>query len=63
MRGNILNYTLGVEKFDEIDLSVTVKEIKVFFVFSLLWPKFKNSKWSPFLGRTKFVENWAEYIA
>ena len=50
---------MGVEKFDEIALSVTVKKIKAFFVFSLLWPKFENSKWSPFLGRTKIVENRA----
>ena len=65
--------TLGVENFDEIALSLTVKEIEAIlcFVFSHFWRKFKNSKWPPILkifwkvGLLYFldtlgVENFAE---
>ena len=40
---NILNYTLGLENFDEIALSVTVKKIEAFlcFCFSAKIRKFK----------------------
>ena len=41
--------TLSVENFDEIALSRTVKEIE-------------NSKWPPFLGRGKFLENCKDCI-
>ena len=53
MRGTILNYTLGVENFDEITLSITVKKIEAFLCFPFL----------PKIRKFKIVENWAEYIA
>ena len=62
--------TLWVENFDEIALSRTVKEIeamfgknsKIKFVFCHFWQKFENSKWPPFLGRGKFLENCKDCI-
>ena len=53
------SYTLGVENFDEIALSRTVKEIQAILCFFHFWRngKFENSKWPPFLGRGKFFEN------
>ena len=51
--------TLWVENFDEIALSRTVKEIEANLCFALFG---KNSKWPPFLGRGKFLENCKEYI-
>ena len=45
---------MGVENFDEIALSRTVKEIQAIFCFA------KNSKWPPFVERQKIFENWAE---
>ena len=44
----------GIEKFDEIPLSRTVKEIEANLDFSIFWQKFENSKWPPFLVRGKF---------
>ena len=41
---------LWIENFDEIALSRTVKQ------------KFENSKWPPFLGRGKFLENCKDCI-
>ena len=38
--------TLGVENFDEIALSLTVKEIEAFLCFRIFG---ENSKWPPFL--------------
>ena len=32
------------------------------FVFCHFWQKFENSKWPPFLGRGKFLENCKYYI-
>ena len=52
--------TLWVENFDEIALSRTVKEIEANLCFAIFG---KNSKWPPFLGRGKFLENCKEYIA
>ena len=49
--------TLWVEKFDEIALSRTVKEIEATLCFAIFWQKFEKSKWPPFLGRGKFFEN------
>ena len=46
--------TLGVENFDEIALSLTVKEIAY---ISHFWRKFEKSKWPPFLEWRKFFEN------
>ena len=46
--------TLWVENFDEIALSHTVKEIEANLCFAIFG---KNSKWPPFLGRGKFLEN------
>ena len=43
-----------VENFDEIALSRTVKEIEGNLCFAIFG---KNSKWPPFLGRGKFLEN------
>ena len=40
--------TLGVENFDEIALSLTVKEIEAILCFFHFWQKFENSKWPPF---------------
>ena len=66
--------TLWVENFDEIALSRTVKEIEANLCFAIFgknskiqngrhfWQKFKNSKWPPFLGRGKFLENCIDYI-
>ena len=51
--------TLWVENFDEIALSRTVKEIEANLCFAIFG---KNSKWPPFLGRGKFLENCKEYI-
>ena len=50
--------TLWVETFDEIALSHTVKEIEANLCFAIFG---KNSKWPPFLGRGKFLENCKEY--
>ena len=50
--------TLWVEIFDEIALSRTVKEIEANLCFAIFG---KNSKWPPFLGRGKFLENCKEY--
>ena len=49
--------TLWVENFNEIALSRTVKEIEANLCFAIVWQKFENSKWPPFLGRGKFFEN------
>ena len=46
--------TLWVENFDEIALSRMVKEIEGNLCFAIFG---KNSKWPPFLGRGKFLEN------
>ena len=46
--------TLWVENFAEIALSRTVKEIEANLCFAIFG---KNSKWPPFLGRGKFLEN------
>ena len=43
--------TLGVENFDKIALSRTVKEIEANLCFSIFG---ENSKWPPFLKRVKF---------
>ena len=51
--------TLWVENFDEIALSRTVKEIEGNLCFAIFG---KNSKWPPFLGRGKFLENCKDYI-
>ena len=51
--------TLWVENFDEIALSRTVKEIEANLCFAIFG---KNSKWPPFLGRGKFLENCKYYI-
>ena len=45
---------LWVENFDEIALSRMVKEIEANLCFAIFG---KNSKWPPFLGREKFLEN------
>ena len=50
--------TLWVENLDEIALSRTVKEIEANLCFAIFG---KNSKWPPFLGRGKFLENCKEY--
>ena len=50
--------SLWVENFDEIALSRTVKEIEANLCFAIFG---KNSKWPPFLGRGKFLENCKEY--
>ena len=52
-------YPLWIENFDEIALSRTVKEIEAILCFVIFG---KNSKWRPFLGRGKFLENWQEHI-
>ena len=49
--------TLWVENFDEIALSRTVKEIEANLCFAIFG---ENSKWPPFLGRGKFLENCIE---
>ena len=54
--------TLWVENFDKIALSGTVKGIEAILCFAILWEKFENSKWLPFLGRGKFFENCQQYI-
>ena len=54
--------TLWVENFDEIALSRTVKEIEGNLCFAIFGKKFENSKWPPFLGRGKFLENCKDYI-
>ena len=66
--------TLWVENFDEIALSRTVKEIEANLCFAIFgknskipngrhfWQKFENSKWPPFLGRGKFLENCKDCI-
>ena len=56
-------YTLGVENFDEIALSPTVKEIQAILCFRIFFEKFENSKWPPFFESRKFFEIWAEYLA
>ena len=52
-------HTLWVENFDKIALSRTVKEIEGNLCFAIL---FENSKWPPFLGREKFLENCKDCI-
>ena len=54
--------TLWVENFDEIALSRTVKEIEANLCFAIFGKKFENSKWPPFLGRGKFLENCKDCI-
>ena len=49
------------KNFDEIALSRTVKEIEG-NLFCHFWQKFENSKWPPFLGRGKFLENCKDCI-
>ena len=51
--------TLWVENVDEIALSGTVKEIEANLCFAIFG---KNSKWPPFLGRGKFLENCIDCI-
>ena len=51
--------TQWVENFDEIALSRTVKEIEANLCFAILG---ENSKWPPFLGRGKFLENCKDCI-
>ena len=51
--------TLWVKNFDEIALSGTVKEIEANLCFAIFG---KNSKWPPFLGRGKFLENCKDCI-
>ena len=51
--------TLGVENFDEIALSCTVKEIRAILCFRR---KFENSKWLPFFESQKFFDIWAECL-
>ena len=54
--------TLWVENFDEIALSRTVKEIEANLCFAIFGKNSnENSKWPPFLGRGKFLENYQEY--
>ena len=55
-------YTHWVENFDEIALSHTVKEIEANLCFAIFGKKFENSKWPPFLGRGKFLENCKDCI-
>ena len=55
-KNTMLKY-LWVENFDEIALSRMVKEIE-----ENLWQNFENSKWPPFLGRGKFLENCKDCI-
>ena len=54
--------TLWVENFDEIALSRTVKEIEASLCFAIFGQNSKNSKWPPFLGRGKFLENCKDRI-
>ena len=54
--------TLWVENFDEIALSRTVKEIEANLCFAIFGKNSKNSKWPPFLGRGKFLENCKDCI-
>ena len=42
-----------VENFDEIALSRTVKETEAILCFAIFG---KNSKWSPYVGRGKFLK-------
>ena len=50
---------MGVENFDEIPLSHTVKEMEANLCFFHFRRKFENSKWPPFLGKgIFFFENW-----
>ena len=51
--------TQWVENFDEIALSGTVKEIEANLCFAIFG---ENSKWPPFLGRGKFLENCKDCI-
>ena len=60
-KSTFLRYPMG-QKFDEIALSRTVKEIEANLCFAIFWQKFENSKWPPFLGRGKFFENCKEHI-
>ena len=53
-------HSLWVENFDEIALSHTVKEIEANLCFAIFG---ENSKWPPFLGRGKFLENCKDYIS
>ena len=49
--------TLWVENFNEIAVSLTVKEMAYILCFFHFWRKFeKSSKWLPFL---KIFEKWA----
>ena len=47
--------TLGIENFDEIPPTPTVKEIQANLCFSIFG---ENSKWPSFLGKGKSFENW-----
>ena len=49
--------TLGVENFNNIPLSHTVKEIEANLCFSIF---VDNSKWPSLLGRGNSFENWQE---
>ena len=53
--------TLWVENFDEIALSRTVKEIEGNLCFAI-FGKNSKTKWPPFLGRGKFLENCKDCI-
>ena len=52
--------TLGVENFDEITLSRTVKDIEVNLCLSIFSENLKIQKCPSFLGRGKSFENWQE---
>ena len=52
---HIYFFTLGVENFDEIALSLTVKEIEAILCFATFGKKFENSKWPPFLKKISKV--------
>ena len=52
-KSTFLRY-LGVENFNKIDLSRTVKEIEANLCFFIFWQKFENTKWPFFLGRRIF---------
>ena len=47
---------LGVENFDEIALSCSIKEIQAFCVFA------KNSKRPPFFERQQILEKWGKWV-
>ena len=54
-KSTLFRYT-GVENFEEIVLSRTVKEIEANLCFSIFLQKFENTKWPPFLGRESFLK-------